>query len=199
MNQSLPKKTIRRVIKIGGSLLLRKDLTRRMPRRIKEIAHGQPSQNVAIVGGGELVDAVRSLDQCRSLDATQTHWRCIELLQHTFEIFHQWFPTWHRIDSLQQLHGATDVGFVTDRPTLVNVNAFYNRENAFDLPTDWRTTTDSLAALLAKQVDAAELVLLKSCEIDGSRSTTELASAGIIDTTLPKFNPVDWRLRIEQF
>ena len=49
----------RRVIKLGGSLLLRNSLRRDV---LNWLSNQPPAKNIVIVGGGKIIDAVRDLD-----------------------------------------------------------------------------------------------------------------------------------------
>ncbi|WP_144057667.1 hypothetical protein [Novipirellula maiorica] len=192
---------MRRVIKIGGSLIARPDLSSCLPKLLDAIGVADPSTAVSpatllIVGGGDLVDALRKWDQHRPLDPAKTHWQCIELLQYTFEVISDWFPAWHRIDTVASLRQSMKHGFSTTAPHLIAVRCFYDRGNDGDLPHDWRTTSDSLAAKLCSDIDADELVLLKSCEVDPSWDRRSLISRGVIDEAFATFDHADWKLRI---
>lgn len=173
---------MRRVVKLGGSLLVREDLVDRLHRWYTA---QRAAETLLIVGGGELIDAIRRLDRVRPGDPAAVHWRCVDLLRATFETVTEWFPGWAVIASDAQFHQQLRDGFARDRPTLVSVSAFYRRDSAAGLPEDWRTTTDAIAAFLAHQVDADELVLLKSCEVDASADPTDLAAQGIVDPAFP--------------
>ncbi len=192
---------MRRVIKIGGSLMSRPDLQSCLPELFDAIAVADPPaadplETLVIVGGGQLVDAVRKWDQQRPLDPAKTHWQCIELLQYTFERIGDWFPAWQRIDSVASLQDAVQRGFSTTAPNLTSVRSFYDRGNDGDLPHDWRTTSDSLAAKLCSDTAADELVLLKSCEIEESWDRRSLISRGVIDEAFTMFDNADWKLRV---
>ena len=185
---------IRRVIKVGGSLLLRPDL----PQVLNAwLANQTPAQTLVIVGGGQLIDAIRKLDAIRRTDAVSVHWRCVESLRTTFEFFADWFPRWPTVRNAEQFRAALDCGFSCDYPTLIAVSAFYSPQHDFDLPTDWRTTTDAIATVLAVECSADELVLLKSCEVDPSLSLGQLAAAGIVDEAMaPMAQRID-SIRVE--
>ena len=179
----------------------RPDLQSCLPELFDAIAVADPPaadplETLVIVGGGQLVDAVRKWDQQRPLDPAKTHWQCIELLQYTFERIGDWFPAWQRIDSVASLQDAVQRGFSTTAPNLTSVRSFYDRGNDGDLPHDWRTTSDSLAAKLCSDTAADELVLLKSCEIEESWDRRSLISRGVIDEAFTMFDNADWKLRV---
>ena len=192
---------MRRVIKIGGSLLARPDLQNHLPKLLNEIDGGlqrdaSSLETLLIVGGGNLVDVLRQWDQLRPLDPQKTHWQCIELLQYTFEVISHWFPRWNRIDSTAAFQIALNQGFSTAVPSLVSIRSFYGPDDDDDLPLDWRTTSDSLAGKLCNDTKADELVLLKSCPIDETWDSQTLISQGIIDESFVAFRDRNWKLRI---
>lgn len=173
---------MKRVVKLGGSLLDRHQLKRDLTTWLSEQS---PAQTLMIVGGGALIDAIRRLDDHGGSDPATVHWRCVDLLQTTFQFLSDWFPHWPTIDSVEQLQNAICEGVPVDSPTLVGVGSFYAPGGDDGLPHDWRTTSDAIAALLAIRWQADELVLLKSCQVDSSLSIDELAGAGIVDHSLP--------------
>lgn len=189
---------MRRVVKVGGSLLLRDDLVKALPRWL---AAQSEAETLIIVGGGELIDAIRRLDRVRRGDPAETHWMCVELLDATYRVFSQWFE-WPRIDTAEAFCTANETGFSTRQPTLVAVRAFYDRSRHTAghaaVPLDWRTTTDTIAALLAEDIGADELVLLKSCDVDATASVTQLSNRGIVDETLPLLPWQPKKIRIEK-
>ena len=177
---------MRRVVKIGGSLLLRdalvEDLETWLAKQLR-------SETWIIVGGGELIDAVRNLDQIRPSDPRRVHWRCIDLLATTLQTVADWFPGWRLIQSPEQFQKAQSrVPDADSTPLLVAVDAFYRPGSPVTdaLPETWDTTTDSIAASLAEIIRADELVLLKSCEVTKGATLAALAQAGIVDRSLPE-------------
>jgi aspartokinase-like uncharacterized kinase len=189
---------MRRVIKVGGSLLLRTDLAEVLPRWISQ---QREAESLLIVGGGELIDAMRNLDKVCSVDPAEMHWMCVELLETTYQLFSEWFH-WPCIETAEAFQQADQTGFSVDTPTLVSVSAFYNRRSAVavdvDVPCDWRTTTDTIAALLARHVGAEELVLLKSCDVDPTASIEQLARSGVVDEALPGVASQATTIRVEK-
>lgn len=171
---------MRRILKIGGSLLLRPGLSKDLNQWISS----QPAaQTIAIVGGGELIDAVRHLDQLHHCDAAWVHWRCVDLLRTTFDWLSDQLTGWEihassdQFDRLRQTH----------RPGchLVAVDSFYHPDAGAELPLSWDTTTDAIAGWLAITLKADELVLLKSCDPPSSIDLGELAVNGFVDRALP--------------
>jgi aspartokinase-like uncharacterized kinase len=56
-----------------------------------------------------------------------------------------------------------------------------------DLPEHWQVTSDSLAAWLAADLDAACLVLVKSVAVTAPCSAGELARRQVVDAAFPAF------------
>ena len=174
-----------RVLKLGGSLLTRKD----WPACLRSWLHSQsPALNLLIIGGGEIVEAVRELDEVHQINAAFAHWLCIDLLSSTLQVASHLLPDLSVITSAGELQSTVAELHTCATPAtfLVNVNAFYGRHTTnLLLPEDWSTTSDSLAAWLALQVNADELVLFKSVASPaGVSSVIELADLGIVDRAL---------------
>ena len=167
---------MRRVVKVGGSLLTRPNIAASICRWIDQQT---PAQTLVIVGGGEMIEAVRRLDRIHGLDATATHWICVDVLVASEALFATWVPDWKRIQTRDQFALLDQSDSI---PILVSIPAFYHRECSAILPTDWRTTTDAIAGYLGVRTDADEVVLLKSCPVPRCNAIDDLAAAGIVDT-----------------
>lgn len=182
----------RRVIKVGGSCLSNPDLPHKLSHFLDADVH---SQNLIIIGGGLCIDAMRALDQHFQLDQSRMHWRCVELLRTSFEVLGELLPSLQQISSKKQL----DDLLAAPRSCLsylIAVDVFYNPNTsiASGLPVGWQTTTDSIAAFLAKLSNANELVLLKSCNLETTDLQT-LAESGIVDAAFPDSAPADIELK----
>jgi len=189
-----------RVIKLGGSLLEWRDLRSRFECWMKSQA---PALNFVIVGGGELVEAVRHIDQRQTLDAAFTHWLCIDLMATTAKIAAELLGLKPLISSPQELGRWLEVHRTLHHLSepcvaVVQPSAYYYREGAAPhssrLPEDWSCTSDSIAAWLATCVNASELVLLKSTSVAGMSSKifspgqlSSLAELGLVDSAFPEF------------
>ncbi|MEL6899251.1 MAG: hypothetical protein AAFP90_24370, partial [Planctomycetota bacterium] len=165
----------------------------------------QTLKRAFVMGGGGLVNTVRNLDATRPMDAHATHWRCVDLLQTTFEIMREWLQCsrhpWHFVDAPQAdpAELAQTIAAANDQNQnfLVSIRSFYRRSTvpkgndrscrknsqadalAAALPSNWETTTDSLAALACRYLKTDRLILVKSCDtpVDGSAAC---------ETTTPK-------------
>lgn len=186
---------MRRVVKVGGSLLLRDDLTHSLRQWI---ARQPAATTLVIVGGGELIDAIRHLDQVRPSDPALIHWLCVDLLQSTFRLASMGFPGWPAIDSARELQRVTASSSEAGETFLVSVRSFYGPDSESELPVSWDTTSDAIAAELAVQVDADELVLLKSCQVDPDADVDSLARCGVVDQSLRMIAPHVKSIRVER-
>lgn len=188
--------TSRRVIKVGGSLFSHASLVEAMDQWLI----GQSAaENFIIVGGGEAVEAMRELSQRFALDEAAMHWRCIRLLRATYELASELFGHWQQIDDRDAFDAIT-----AEPPQpghwLVAVDAFYSPATQDDsgLPESWATTSDAIAAYLARLIGADELVLLKPCHVAPAADLDSLAAAGVVDEAFAPALPPDVEVRIEQ-
>ena len=183
----------RRVIKLGGSLLDLPDLA----VRLEEWLEANPAQdNLLVVGGGPIVEAMKLLDRVHRLNQTQVHWWCIELLEYSARIVGCLLPQSLALRTPQQLAEHLHRSSQTVNPdvVLVHVSSFYSQplsgtpgSLADLLPHSWHTTTDSLAALLCRQVEADELVLMKSTTVaNPCNDAPAWCRAGIVDEAFPE-------------
>ncbi len=153
-----------RVLKLGGSLL---DLPH-LGDRLRNWLDGESEKMTLLVsGGGGLVETMRLLDAVHDFDASWSHWRCIELMQMTSQIIQTQLPGWLAVKTPSELKNCFNRSLPELR-AIVFPTAYYTPELASQdevgdrLPETWETTSDSLAAYLARKISADELVLLKS-------------------------------------
>ena len=168
-----------RIVKIGGSLIQRADIADQVRHWMGQQS---PANHLVLLGGGKLIDVVREIDQVHACDSEVIHWLCVELLSATFTIAKSWFPEWGCVESPSEFDAwQRRRNRELEEPTLININAFYHPKQTGGLPLDWRTTTDSIAAMLGHVTRAEEVVLLKSCEIPSGLTARKLVDAGIVD------------------
>jgi 5-(aminomethyl)-3-furanmethanol phosphate kinase len=185
--------TLRRVIKVGGSCLSNPNLASELARLLA--AEGE-SQNLIIIGGGMCIDAMRDLSSRFELDQTRMHWRCVELLRTSFEVLGELLPQLQRVETTDQFKSLLESQCIPE-DYLVAVDTFYRPGSSADsrLPVGWETTTDSIAAYLARLTKAGELCLIKSCPVDAT-DPGQLSQAGIVDQAFASAYSPENRLRV---
>lgn len=164
-----------RVVKLGGSLLDLSDLRTRFRTWLEKQSS---AMNLVVVGGGKMVDAIRELDRIHHLDEERVHWLCVEALSVTAALAAQILQC-NLIEShaeLSAVHGQKRKSEVRIVPPIY----FYHPHRPFGLPTSWQTTSDAIAAALAVEVGATELVWLKSTTSEGP-TVGEWMAEGLID------------------
>jgi len=166
----------RRVIKLGGSLLARNDLKDRFFRWHNSLP---PSDDVLIAGGGLLADGIRAYAARFGLSDETAHQCCLECMSSTSRVIAEVFglPQEDAFDSLcertHRLLVFDAAPFLrTVEPTLAN-----------PLPHDWTVSSDSIAARIARLLDA-ELILLKSANNQFPHWDTA-AERGYVDRHFP--------------
>lgn len=162
-----------RVVKVGGSLL---KLNRLQDRLLSWIDVQQPAKTVIIVGGGELANAIRDMDRSMDLGDYISHWICIDLMGLTTRLLSKLLPDAELVDSKEKVIGSeSSVVFFDCRDWIKTV----------DLPTSWSVTSDSIAAVLAEELNAFELVLLKSTIGSKRINEEESVQIGLVDRHFP--------------
>lgn len=178
----------RRVIKIGGSCLSNSQLPERLQRFLQTESD---AQNLIVIGGGACIDAMRDLNNRFSLNQAQMHWRCVDLLRTSLEVLAELLPRLRCVTTGEEFYQLLAA---ERKPAsyLIAVDVFYNRDTSAlsGLPVGWATTTDSIAAYLAKISHADQLILIKSCSIE-TADLNALAQQGFVDQAFPEAAPRD--------
>jgi hypothetical protein len=196
------------VVKIGGASLFRPNID--IASMEAAIRPGPTRRVFVLFGGGDTIESMRTLHaRFPRLDPVALHWRCIRLLDATWEVACELLPDhspvadWETLIRSATAHGATSDGA---KSYLVRAGAFYSETASEDLPeawlprVGWETTTDALSWLLAKVVQAPTLRLAKQCKCNPDWSVHEAHDAGIIDSELARLATADSDpIRIEWF
>jgi len=160
------------VIKLGGSLAQSGVLINCL-NKIQERYQGRAV--IIVPGGGAFADQVRLAQQQWQFDDVTAHQMAILAMQQMALMFKGLVPNWIIVSSLSELQTAK----------ALNKILIWSPNNAeldqAGIPATWDITSDSLAACLAKQVSATELILVKSAVIDPQTSLEQLAVQQIID------------------
>jgi aspartokinase-like uncharacterized kinase len=169
-----------RVIKLGGSLLEWPELSVRLRRWL---AVQSPAVNVLIVGGGPIVEGLRTIDRVQQLSASASHWLAIRAMGLSARVLADLLSDAPVVDSLAaiDLNGGSTLQIFEVEPLLRA-----EQGSASALPESWDVTSDSIAAHVANQLAAAELVLLKSAPAPEPPTAESLARHGYVDAYFPK-------------
>jgi len=152
-----------RVIKVGGSLFDWPGLPRALEQWLEE---QPPAKNYLIAGGGEWVEALRLAAETFALSETFCHQAAIDLMSTSAIVLRE---------LLRDRRGEFEV---------VDVREFLDAAH-IALPASWHVTSDSIAAAIATDLQADELVLLKSTNLDATLPLQEAAARGVVDSYFP--------------
>jgi aspartokinase-like uncharacterized kinase len=178
-----------RVIKLGGSLLDDGEWPDRFRRWLER---QPPMQNVLIVGGGALADAVRRWDQVHRLSPSDAHWLAIDAMSVASNLATKLLPEVRRTDDWQAVLDFANAGSCNSAPLIFDPKRFLKATEPTlegePLPESWDITSDSIAARIAHLLCAGELVLLKSCLPAKDIAALEQASeSGYVDRGFRRF------------
>lgn len=163
-----------RIVKVGGSLLTWNEL----PNRLRDWLETQPAANTYLIaGGGPWAELLRQAAKRFELPEEQAHEMCVQAMSVTASL-------------LGEIAGCTcirDKHLLTEM-TLASFDSqqwlSQNAETKQPLPRTWSVTSDSIAAQLAVDLAADELVLLKSAD-PPTQDLTSLAESGYVDEHFP--------------
>lgn len=174
------------VYKLGGSLFELDDLR----RRLNDLWRGRPPDETKLIvpGGGKAADLVREWDARFGFGELTAHDLAVTSLQLSEALVRFLIPASVRVRIASKAAALTP-----ETPGVVCVKSFLEEaeRNGIDVPKCWNFTSDSIAALCARQAGAAELILLKSADPPASASVFDLMHGGKLD---PVFNR--WRAGI---
>jgi aspartokinase-like uncharacterized kinase len=159
------------VVKIGGSLCTDPVLLQWLELLV-QIGGGRVT---IVCGGGGFTDEVRR---------AQTLWQFDDLAAHNMAILAM-AQTAYQLQAMNPaLHLAarrTDIpGLLRQGKTALWLPLELRREQV-DERTCWEATSDTIALDLAKQLNAEQLVMIKSCTIDPQLTLAQLGETGVVD------------------
>lgn len=168
------------ILKLGGSLLTLPDLVERIKRALEQ----RSGQRIAIlVGGGAAADLVRSWDRAHQFGEETAHQLALRAMSFTAEFVAHLLPQAKVVDDLQSLRRAWSAGAVP----LLQAEAWLTRAERTGqttVPHAWVATSDSIAAWLTMELDAAELILVKSVDRPDD-DLQHAVSIGVVDPCFP--------------
>jgi 5-(aminomethyl)-3-furanmethanol phosphate kinase len=175
------------VIKVGGSLLDWPDL----PEHLSVFLRQQRTRStsgclVLIAGGGAPADLVRRLDRDHHLGDQTAHRLAIHAMDLTARILAAILSDAVAVDRIVEVFSAWSAGrfpVLIPSPILQDLE----RPGMAQLPRSWDTTSDSIAAWIARHLGATSLVLLKSASLPKGADRLLAARVGRVDPNFLRF------------
>lgn len=141
------------VVKVGGALL---ELGDPFSRTLAALEQAASTHTLLIVpGGGPFADTVRAVDARHSLHPSDAHWMAI-LGMEQFAILLA-----ARLQRAELVHRRGEVARAHARGKLPVLAPYRWLRESDPLPHGWDVTSDSIAAWIASQVGARQLILIK--------------------------------------
>jgi 5-(aminomethyl)-3-furanmethanol phosphate kinase len=152
-----------------------------LPNCLYQIAQSPNKQVVIVPGGGDFADQVRFAQQQWLLDDVIAHEMAILAMQQMALMFKGLESGFTVACGVAEVKNCLKLNHapVIWSPTISELNAA-------KVPCTWEVSSDSLAAWLAKQLNATELILLKAAAV----TTNDLAllrQQGIIDAAFIRY------------
>ena len=166
------------VIKLGGSLTASTALTNCF-NKINN--HYSNKQVIVVPGGGAFADQVRSAQQQWLFDDLTAHHMAILAMQQMALLFKALQPDWRLFSSAAEIKNA--------KQSVLIWSPLPSELDDAGVEAGWNITSDSLAAWIAKQTGATELILVKSADIAPKSTIQDLQHQGVIDTAFHTFIP----------
>lgn len=167
-----------KVIKLGGSLISDVDSLKCCLKTIEQ----QDSDKIIIVpGGGVFADQVRNTQQLYGFDDEIAHQMAILAMQQTALLLKSIMPDAKLADNIQTIQKLLIVN------SLIIWSPIIQELNAYAIKASWDISSDSLAAWLAGQLNANELILVKSAEIPLESNIQKMQKQGLLDLAFDQF------------
>jgi 5-(aminomethyl)-3-furanmethanol phosphate kinase len=164
------------VVKLGGSLAAAGTLASWLAVAIE---HGG-GRGVIVPGGGAFADAVRAAQRRHGFTDLAAHRMAVLAMEQYAWLLRDLAPALVACASLEEMRGALGGGGVAlwlpSRMVLADPL----------IAANWQVTSDSLAAWLARRLEAAHLVLVKSVPTPPA-TAAELAALGLVDPAFPAY------------
>ena len=136
--------------------------------------------SVIVGGGGIFADTVRIEQKKWKLDDKTAHEMALCAMDQFAHYVKMLDPEYQLACCLTEIHQIAKNNGIP----ICLASHFYANSNRFS--KDWDTSSDSIAACLAVDIEAKGLILVKSTQIPENTATPDsLAAQGIIDKNLP--------------
>ena len=115
---------------------------------------------VIVPGGGPFADAVRAVDRQLGLSETTAHWMAIEAMDQYAQVIAE------RLARTSLIEDPRDIGTAIAAGRVPVLKPSRWLREADPLPHSWDVTSDSIAAWIAGQLGARQLILVKPAGVD---------------------------------
>jgi 5-(aminomethyl)-3-furanmethanol phosphate kinase len=159
------------VVKLGGSLTGDPLL----PQWLALLAQLGGGRVTVVCGGGRFADEVRHAQALWQFDDVAAHNMAVLAMAQNAYMAQGMNPRLQLAGSEDEIRRVLHAGH-----TAVWLPMAWTRTQA-DALASWDVTADSMAVHLARQLNAERLVVVKSCEIDGSATLARLSQEGVLD------------------
>jgi aspartokinase-like uncharacterized kinase len=167
------------VVKLGGSLANSAEL----PQWLDIIATAGAGKVVLVPGGGPWADEVREAQKREGFDDRVAHRKALRAMEQYGRVLCTARSELVEAENPYAIHKVLKDGKVAVWMPYEMVVADPS------IPESWDVTSDSLAAWLARQLNASALLLVKSLKIDGPQPGIEdLMRRGWVDPAFAKFS-----------
>jgi dihydroneopterin aldolase len=165
------------VVKIGGSLVR----TGEAARLMRSLADHRGLQLAIVPGGGAFADAVRDAQARHGFSDRTAHHLALLAMEMTGRMLAD------GLAACVVAARAEDFADAWQRGRIAVWAPSCMAASAADVPASWDATSDTLSAWLARHLDAARLVVVKSCDVSDAlqRDAHALAAAGVVDPCFP--------------
>ncbi len=177
MAAALPRTGHRVVVKLGGSHAADRA---RIAAIVREL-QSSPVRSVIVPGGGPFADAVRDAQDVLGFSDRLAHRFAMEAMTTFARVLAELHPALVLAETRQEIDAAHAAG----RLPVFSVARLLPGHP--EVPETWAMTSDSFAALLAWELDAAGLVIVKSMDGPDIAAAADLTAAGITDDAFPEF------------
>ena len=157
MDGSAPR-IVDTVVKVGGGLLAD---AAALDAALATLADACGSCRLLVVpGGGPFADVVRAVDRRIGLSDTSAHWMAIVAMDQYAQVLAE------RVARASLIEDPGDIGSAVCGGRVPILRPSRWLRSADPLPHSWDVTSDSIAAWIAGQVGARQLILIKPAGVD---------------------------------
>ena len=146
------------VVKVGGGMLADPAGFDAVLAAVGDAARS--CRLVIVPGGGPFADAVRAVDRRLGLSETTAHWLAIAAMDQYAQVIAE------RLDRTALIEDPRDIGRAIAGGCVPVLRPSRWLREADPLPHSWDVTSDSIAAWIAGQVGARQLILVKPTAVE---------------------------------